>query len=92
MHVSTDTVRSFFSISKQLVSSSVFSEVVLSDLHMTRAEFGASASAAESNFLGLNFHAAKMLPQIGDWLFVLRALPSLAFLPTIAWLFHDVLL
>lgn len=78
------------SISKQLVSTSVSSEVVLSDLHVIQIECEALASAAEWQFPGLNFHTAKMLPWIWDWLPVPWALHAFAFLPTIVWLFPGV--
>ena len=48
----------------------VFSEVAGCVLGVIQAEFEAAALAAESPFQAVNFHAAKMLPQFGDFLFV----------------------
>lgn len=48
-----------------------------------------SASAAVSSSQAVNFSPAKMLPRIGDYVFVVQALHSLAFLPTVDWLCLD---
>lgn len=54
---------------------------------MTRAEFEALASAAESHFIGWSFHASKMFPQIGDWLSVLELFTHLLFFPQLSGYF-----
>ena len=66
-----------------------FCEVVLNDLHALHAEFSALASAAES-LSSWEFSHCRDISFMWDWIFVLEALHSFAFLPTVVGLFFAV--
>lgn len=68
-----------------------FSVVVLQDLHIYQGGNEASDTASESHILSLNFHTAKMLSQFAYSLFLLQALHSFAFAPTLVWLIPNSL-